>query len=261
MEERYKKFAEHKARNIIGYNAQIDQIEDVPGKDRPEKIPQIIVIVDELADLMMTAGTDVEDAIQKLAQKARAAGIHLIIATQRPSVNVITGVIKANIPSRIAFSVASGIDSRTILDETGAEKLLGKGDMLFHPYYISKPVRVQGAFVSDDEVTEVVNFLTQQKNVRGGEINTNIDLQANMPGSSLPGGDQDELFETAGRFIIDQEKASIGNLQRHLRIGFNRAARIMDQLYAAGVVSKDEGTKPRKVLMKAEEFEEYLQSR
>lgn len=261
MEERYKKFAEHKARNIIGYNAQIDQIEDVSGKDRPEKIPQIIVIVDELADLMMTAGTDVEDAIQKLAQKARAAGIHLIIATQRPSVNVITGVIKANIPSRIAFSVASGIDSRTILDETGAEKLLGKGDMLFHPYYISKPVRVQGAFVSDDEVTEVVNFLTQQKNVRGGEINTNIDLQANMPGSSLPGGDQDELFETAGRFIIEQEKASIGNLQRHLRIGFNRAARIMDQLYAAGVVSKDEGTKPRKVLMKAEEFEEYLQSR
>ena len=261
MEERYKKFAEHKARNIIGYNAQIDQIEDVPGKDRPEKIPQIIVIVDELADLMMTAGTDVEDAIQKLAQKARAAGIHLIIATQRPSVNVITGVIKANIPSRIAFSVASGIDSRTILDETGAEKLLGKGDMLFHPYYISKPVRVQGAFVSDDEVTEVVNFLTQQKNVIGGEINTNIDLQANMPGSSLPGGDQDELFETAGRFIIEQEKASIGNLQRHLRIGFNRAARIMDQLYAAGVVSKDEGTKPRKVLMKAEEFEEYLQSR
>ena len=261
MEERYKKFAEHKARNIIGYNAQIDQIEDVPGKDRPEKIPQIIVIVDELADLMMTAGTDVEDAIQKLAQKARAAGIHLIIATQRPSVNVITGVIKANIPSRIAFSVASGIDSRTILDETGAEKLLGKGDMLFHPYYISKPVRVQGAFVSDDEVTRVVNFLTQQKNVIGGEINTNIDLQANMPGSSLPGGDQDELFETAGRFIIEQEKASIGNLQRHLRIGFNRAARIMDQLYAAGVVSKDEGTKPRKVLMKAEEFEEYLQSR
>ena len=261
MEERYKKFAEHKARNIIGYNAQIDQIEDVPGKDRPEKIPQIIVIVDELADLMMTAGTDVEDAIQKLAQKARAAGIHLIIATQRPSVNVITGVIKANIPSRIAFSVASGIDSRTILDETGAEKLLGKGDMLFHPYYISKPVRVQGAFVSDDEVTEVVNFLTQQKNVIGGKINTNIDLQANMPGSSLPGGDQDELFETAGRLIIEQEKASIGNLQRHLRIGFNRAARIMDQLYAAGVVSKDEGTKPRKVLMKAEEFEEYLQSR
>ena len=170
-------------------------------------------------------------------------------------------MIKANIPSRIAFSVASGIDSRTILDETGAEKLLGKGDMLFHPYYISKPVRVQGAFVSDDEVTEVVNFLTQQKNVRGGEINTNIDLQANMPGGSLPGGDQDELFETAGRFIIEQEKASIGNLQRHLRIGFNRAARIMDQLYAAGVVSKDEGTKPRKVLMKAEEFEEYLQSR
>ena len=261
MEERYKSSLSIKQGISLDIMHRLIRSRMFQVKDRPEKIPQIIVIVDELADLMMTAGTDVEDAIQKLAQKARAAGIHLIIATQRPSVNVITGVIKANIPSRIAFSVASGIDSRTILDETGAEKLLGKGDMLFHPYYISKPVRVQGAFVSDDEVTEVVNFLTQQKNVRGGEINTNIDLQANMPGSSLPGGDQDELFETAGRFIIEQEKASIGNLQRHLRIGFNRAARIMDQLYAAGVVSKDEGTKPRKVLMKAEEFEEYLQSR
>ena len=131
--------------------------------------------------------------------------------------------------------------------------------MLFHPYYISKPVRVQGAFVSDDEVTRVVNFLTQQKNVIGGEINTNIDLQANMPGSSLPGGDQDELFETAGRFIIEQEKASIGNLQRHLRIGFNRAARIMDQLQEAGVVGPEEGTKPRKILLTMEEFQELIE--
>lgn len=261
MTDRYNKFAEYNVRDLKGYNAKVEQLADIEDENKPQKLPKIVIIVDELADLMMVAPGEVEDAICRLAQLARAAGIHLIIATQRPSVNVITGVIKANIPSRIAFSVASGIDSRTILDETGAEKLLGKGDMLFHPYYISKPVRVQGAFVSDDEVTEVVNFLTQQKNVRGGEINTNIDLQANMPGSSLPGGDQDELFETAGRFIIEQEKASIGNLQRHLRIGFNRAARIMDQLYAAGVVSKDEGTKPRKVLMKAEEFEEYLQSR
>ena len=261
MTDRYQKFAKYGVRDLKGFNAKVESIADIDDPKKPEKLPQIIIIVDELADLMMVAPGEVEDSICRLAQLARAAGLHLVIATQRPSVNVITGVIKANIPSRIAFSVASGIDSRTILDETGAEKLLGKGDMLFHPYYISKPVRVQGAFVSDDEVTEVVNFLTQQKNVRGGEINTNIDLQANMPGSSLPGGDQDELFETAGRFIIEQEKASIGNLQRHLRIGFNRAARIMDQLYAAGVVSKDEGTKPRKVLMKAEEFEEYLQSR
>ena len=262
MGERYKKFAEVNVRNLTGYNEKVEESikNGMEGEDF-KKLPQIVIIVDELADLMMVAPGEVEDAIVRLSQLARAAGIHLVIATQRPSVNVITGLIKANVPSRIAFSVSSGVDSRTIIDMNGAEKLLGKGDMLFHPYYISKPVRVQGAFVSDDEVTEVVNFLTQQKNVRGGEINTNIDLQANMPGSSLPGGDQDELFETAGRFIIEQEKASIGNLQRHLRIGFNRAARIMDQLYAAGVVSKDEGTKPRKVLMKAEEFEEYLQSR
>ena len=259
MEKRYKLFADYNVRDLKGFNEKIEQGQT--GEDIQKKLPQIVIIIDELADLMMVAPGEVEGAICRLAQLARAAGLHLILATQRPSVNVITGLIKANMPSRIAFSVSSGVDSRTILDMNGAEKLLGKGDMLFHPYYISKPVRVQGAFVSDDEVTEVVNFLTQQKNVRGGEINTNIDLQANMPGSSLPGGDQDELFETAGRFIIDQEKASIGNLQRHLRIGFNRAARIMDQLYAAGVVSKDEGTKPRKVLMKAEEFEEYLQSR
>lgn len=258
MEERYRKFAQYKARNIKGYNAAVDQIQDVPGKDRPEKIPQIIVIVDELADLIMTAAGDVEDAIQKLAQKARAAGIHLIIATQRPSVNVITGVIKANIPSRIAFSVASGVDSRTILDEVGAEKLLGKGDMLFHPYYVSKSMRVQGAFVSDEEVSEVVEFLVQQKNVIGGQINKNIDLQANMPGVKTPADEQDELFATAGSYLIETEKASIGNLQRQFRIGFNRAARIMDQLYAAGVVSKDEGTKPRKVLMTAEQFDAYL---
>ena len=259
MTDRYQKFAEANVRDLKGYNAKIDDLPD--GEDKPEKLPQIVIIVDELADLMMVAASDVEESICRLAQLARACGIHLIIATQRPSVNVITGLIKANMPSRIAFAVTSGIDSRTILDMNGAEKLLGKGDMLFDPQGVPKPLRVQGAFVSDDEVTEVVNFLTQQKNVRGGEINTNIDLQANMPGSSLPGGDQDELFETAGRFIIEQEKASSGNLQRHLRIGFNRAARIMDQLYAAGVVSKDEGTKPRKVLMKAEEFEEYLQSR
>ena len=267
MEERYKKFAEHKARNIIGYNAQIDQIEDVPGKDRPEKIPQIIVIVDELADLMMTAGTDVEDAIQKLAQKARAAGIHLIIATQRPSVNVITGVIKANIPSRIAFSVASGIDSRTILDETGAEKLLGKGDMLFHPYYISKPVRVQGAFVSDKEVQKVVDYLIDKNgnaNYDEEVVNHVNTSNIGMVSSNGPGADEsngrDAYFIDAGRLIIDKDKASIGMLQRVFKIGFNRAARIMDQLCEAGIVGGEEGTKPRKILMTPEEFEQYIQN-
>lgn len=259
MEERYKKFAEHKARNIIGYNAQIDQIEDVPGKDRPEKIPQIIVIVDELADLMMTAGTDVEDAIQKLAQKARAAGIHLIIATQRPSVNVITGVIKANIPSRIAFSVASGIDSRTILDETGAEKLLGKGDMLFYPAGFPKPQRVQGAFVSDEEVSRVVEFLTEQGMVAeySQEVVNKVASPSMDGGSS--GADRDELFAQAGAFIIEKDKASIGMLQRAFKIGFNRAARIMDQLAEAGVVGEEEGTKPRKILMSPEQFEEMME--
>lgn len=259
MEERYKKFSELKTRNIVGYNNAIEQLgDDIAEKDKPQKLPQIIVIVDELADLIMTAANEVEDAIQRLAQKARAAGIHLIIATQRPSVNVITGVIKANIPSRIAFSVSSGIDSRTIIDMNGAEKLLGKGDMLFYPYYVSKPMRVQGAFVSDEEVSDVVSFLQEQKNVIGGAIDNSIDLQTAAIGSKLVNDDNDELFETAGYFIIEQDKASIGNLQRHLRIGFNRAARIMDQLYAAGVVSKDEGTKPRKVLMTKEQFEEYI---
>lgn len=262
MEERYKKFAEHKARNIIGYNAQIDQIEDVPGKDRPEKIPQIIVIVDELADLMMTAGTDVEDAIQKLAQKARAAGIHLIIATQRPSVNVITGLIKANMPSRIAFSVSSGVDSRTILDMNGAEKLLGKGDMLYYPQGYQKPVRLQGAFVSDKEVGKVVEFLTdnhQTDQVYDSKITDMMNASQSSTSGSGSGQDLDAYFVDAGKFIIDKDKASIGMLQRMFKIGFNRAARIMDQLCEAGVVGPEEGTKPRKVLMSMEEFDTYIE--
>ena len=222
------------------------------------KLPQIVIIVDELADLMMVAPGEVEDAICRLAQLARAAGIHLIIATQRPSVNVITGLIKANMPSRIAFSVSSGVDSRTILDMNGAEKLLGKGDMLFYPQGYQKPARLQGAFVSDDEVSAVVEFLADKN--PGVQYDQQIEQQVNSPVTAVgtAADDRDVHFEEAGRFIIEKEKASIGMLQRMFKIGFNRAARIMDQLCDAGVVGPEEGTKPRKVLMSMEEFENYL---
>ena len=203
---------------------------------------------------------EVEDAICRLAQLARAAGIHLIIATQRPSVNVITGLIKANMPSRIAFSVSSGVDSRTILDMNGAEKLLGKGDMLFYPQGYQKPARLQGAFVSDEEVSQVVEFLADKN--PGVQYDQQIEQQVNSPGAATGGAgeDRDVHFEEAGKFIIEKEKASIGMLQRMFKIGFNRAARIMDQLCDAGVVGPEEGTKPRKVLMTMEEFQNYLEN-
>ena len=227
-------------------------------------MPSLVIIVDEFADLMMVASKEVEDAVCRLAQLARAAGIHLVLATQRPSVNVITGVIKANIPSRIAFSVSSAIDSRTILDKGGAEKLLGKGDMLFFPSGESEPVRVQGAFVSDDEVSRVVEFLKEHSD--GTQINEDIsrDMESEVLYASIPiPGAEDEdsldsLFEDAGRFVIEREKASIGMLQRNFRIGFNRAGRIIDQLSEAGVVGPDIGTKPRKVLITMQEFDELL---
>ena len=206
---------------------------------------------------MMVAPGEVEDAICRLAQLARAAGIHLVIATQRPSVNVITGLIKANVPSRIAFAVSSGVDSRTIIDMNGAEKLLGKGDMLFYPSGFPKPQRVQGAFVSDEEVQKVVDFLTEQ----GMSADYSPEVVSRItaaPSAQAAGGDsgRDEYFVQAGRFILEKEKASIGMLQRMFKIGFNRAARIMDQLADAGVVGEEEGTKPRKVLMTMDEFEE-----
>ena len=217
---------------------------------------------------MMVSPGEVEDAICRLAQLARAAGIHLIIATQRPSVNVITGLIKANMPSRIAFAVSSGVDSRTILDMNGAEKLLGKGDMLFSPYGIPKPLRVQGAFVSDAEVGAVVEFLSSQKaeNQEDSQIiaeqmqqmQNSIESAVSADSSSAGGNDRDVLFIEAGKFIIEKDKASIGMLQRWFKIGFNRAARIMDQLADAGVVGEEEGTKPRKVLMSLEQFEQYI---
>ncbi len=264
MTNRYKLFAEYNVRNIQGYNEKIKEIEHIEDENKPQKMPQIVIIVDELADLMMVASGEVEDAICRLAQLARAAGIHLIIATQRPSVNVITGLIKANMPSRIAFAVSSGVDSRTILDMNGAEKLLGKGDMLFYPYGYPKPVRMQGAFVSDEEVSAVVEFLKENNSsaAYSNEIEQQINtVQAPMQETENPSGgpERDALFTEAGRFIIEKDKASIGMLQRWFKVGFNRAARIMDQLAEAGVVGEEAGTKPREILMTMEEFERYLE--
>ena len=259
MTDRYQKFAKYGVRDLKGFNAKVESIADIDDPKKPEKLPQIIIIVDELADLMMVAPGEVEDSICRLAQLARAAGIHLVIATQRPSVNVITGVIKANIPSRIAFSVSSGVDSRTIIDMNGAEKLLGKGDMLFYPAGFPKPQRVQGAFVSDTEVQQVVDFLTEQG--LSAQYSPEVENSMNSAPSaqaSGPSNSRDEYFEQAGRFIIEKEKASIGMLQRMFKIGFNRAARIMDQLAEAGVVGEEEGTKPRKVLMTMEEFDQII---
>ncbi len=261
MTDRYQKFADYQVRDLKGYNQKVEAIGDVQDETKPKKLPQIVIIVDELADLMMVAPGDVEDAICRLAQLARAAGIHLIIATQRPSVDVITGLIKANMPSRIAFSVSSGIDSRTILDMVGAEKLLGNGDMLFYPQGYQKPLRVQGPFVSDSEVEEVVDFLKKQSAVvYNTEIEEKMNTVSISSGSSGGGGgnERDAYFAEAGKFVIEKEKGSIGMLQRMFKIGFNRAARIMDQLEEAGVVGPEEGTKPRKILMSLTEFEEYI---
>ena len=259
MDERYKKFAEYQVRDLKGYNQKVEAIQDIEDETKPKKLPQIVIIVDELADLMMVAPGDVEDAICRLAQLARAAGIHLIIATQRPSVDVITGLIKANMPSRIAFAVSSGVDSRTILDMNGAEKLLGNGDMLFYPQGYPKPVRVQGPFVSDPEVEAVVDFLKKQSTaVYSTEIEEKVSSAASSGGSAGGGSERDEYFVDAGKFVIEKDKGSIGMLQRWFKIGFNRAARIMDQLEEAGVVGPEEGTKPRRILMSMEQFEEYV---
>lgn len=261
MNDRYKKFAAAGVRDIKGFNEKVARQAENGAVPKYMKMPQIVIIVDELADLMMVAPGEVEDAICRLAQMARAAGLHLIIATQRPSVNVITGLIKANIPSRIAFSVTSVIDSRTIIDGGGAEKLLGKGDMLFYPSGYPKPVRVQGAFVSDKEVSDVVEYLSQYSAGYDDEIDSQIESSSvteTEEATTKTAPDKDEYFVDAGRFIIEKDKASIGMLQRVYKIGFNRAARIMDQLYEAGVVSGEDSTKPRKVLMTFDQFNEYV---
>lgn len=265
MTDRYQKFANASVRDLKGYNAKIESLPTIEGDPKPEKLPQIVIIVDELADLMMVSPGEVEESICRLAQLARACGIHLIIATQRPSVNVITGLIKANMPSRIAFAVTSGVDSRTILDMNGAEKLLGKGDMLFSPQGIPKPVRVQGAFVSDEEVSAVVGFIKEQN----GQVTYSAEMEeklSNMESANTTvaidsgadvGDGRDVYFADAARLLMEKEKGSIGMLQRYFKIGFNRAARIMDQLEEAGIVGPEEGTKPRRVLMSPEQFEQY----
>ena len=269
MTKRYQLFAQYNVRDLKGFNEKVEAAEKArhsEDEDIPKKMPQIVIIVDELADLMMVAPGEVEEAICRLAQLARAAGIHLVLATQRPSVNVITGLIKANMPSRIAFSVSSGVDSRTIIDMNGAEKLLGKGDMLFYPSGYQKPARVQGAFVSDKEVQNVVEYLKKQNGeaAYNEEVVTHVNSNAAgvSAGGALSGAaegeDRDVYFVEAGKLIIEKEKASIGMLQRAFKIGFNRAARIMDQLCEAGVVGAEEGTKPRKVLMSMEEFEQFI---
>ncbi|MCI7657254.1 FtsK/SpoIIIE family DNA translocase [Anaerotignum sp.] len=252
MLERYNDFAACGVRDIKGFNAMKEE------KGESEaKMPQIVIIIDELADLMMAAPGEVEDSICRLAQMARAAGMHLIIATQRPSVDVITGVIKANIPSRLAFAVSSGIDSRTILDMVGAEKLLGKGDMLFYPSGQSKPSRIQGAFVTDKEVEQIVDFL--RKSSRPGYTQEMVDqITAVAKTAGGPSEETDEFFEQAVDLILEKEKASVSMLQRQFRIGYNRAARLMDELERRGLVGPEEGSKPRKVLITRAQWEEML---
>ena len=267
MMKRYQLFAEYNVRDLTGFNEKVLELKGE--ENAPKKMPQIVIIVDELADLMMVAPKDVEGAICRLAQLARAAGLHLILATQRPSVNVITGLIKANMPSRVAFAVSSGVDSRTIIDMNGAEKLLGKGDMLFYPTGYPKPVRVQGSFVSDQEVQKVVDYLIQNYGdaTYSDELEEHmnadlgVDSGAALVTTSEESDNRDIYFTDAGRLIIEKEKASIGMLQRMFKIGFNRAARIMDQLAEAGVVGPEEGTKPRKVLISKEEFEQFIQEK
>ncbi len=269
MDDRYQRFADSGVNNLASYNRVIEEkyYEDGNEGECPDRLPQILIIVDELNDLMMTANSkEVEASICRLTQLARACGIHVVLATQRPSVNVITGTIKANIPSRIAFSVSSLVDSRTIIDQAGAEKLLGKGDMLFYPQGYPKPVRLQGAYVSDREVAEVVTFVKSKvKEIKYNEaLGKHIENAGNVQSDNASGDatgaddDRDELYTDCGRYIIETQKASIGNLQRKFKIGFNRAARIMDNLSEDEVVGPDEGTKSRKILMTMSQFNDFV---
>lgn len=247
MERRYKLFAAGSVRNITEYNQKVEENNQDKSNPVMEKLPYIVVIVDELSDLMMVAGHDVEDAIVRLAQMARAAGIHMILATQRPSVDVITGLIKANVPSRISFAVSSGVDSRTILDQVGAEKLLGRGDMLFLPIGAAKPERVQGAYISVDEVEKVVDWVKDQQ-----EADYNEDMIPSQQDNTSEGDSdepEDEFYEQAVDLVRKQQSASVSMLQRRFRIGYNRAARIVDEMEAKGIVGPSEGSKPRQVLI------------
>lgn len=247
MENRYELFAKVGVRNIAGFNAKVEEFNS-QSEYKQIPLPFIVVIVDELADLMMVASKEVEDAIIRLGQKARAAGIHMILATQRPSVDVISGLIKANVPSRVAFAVSSGTDSRTILDENGAEKLLGRGDMLFKPIDENHPVRLQGSFISDDDVERIVNFIKTQADADYDESFDPGEVSENEGEFSDGDAGGDPLFEEAKSLVIETQKASASMIQRRLSVGFNRATRLMEELEMAGVIGPAEGTKPRKVL-------------
>jgi S-DNA-T family DNA segregation ATPase FtsK/SpoIIIE len=247
MVKRYQLFADNGVKDIKSYNVKVKEKND----DSMEKMSQIVVIIDELADLMMVAANQVEDAICRLAQMARAAGIHLIVATQRPSVDVITGVIKANIPSRIAFAVSSQVDSRTILDMSGAEKLLGKGDMLYYPVGESKPKRIQGAFVSDKEIEAVVDFIKSQST----EIDYNEEILNDVEVKGM-GNEVDEYMKEAIELVVASEQASVSMIQRKFKVGYNRAARMIDEMEERNIVGPSKGSKARDVLISIDELKE-----
>lgn len=253
MERRYELFAKFGVRNLKGYNQLVRDNNDQEKATEQPALPLILVIVDELADLMMTVSHDVEDAIVRIAQMGRAAGIHMILATQRPSVDVITGLIKANVPSRIAFAVSSGIDSRTIIDTNGAEKLLGRGDMLFEPIDQNKPVRVQGAFISDQDVEAVVDFIKKE---RPAEYDQKMVVTDNEIAQEEKAENEDELFPEALKFVVDQQKASTSLIQRRFRIGYNRAARIIDDMEQRGYIGPANGSKPREVFKQKDQAED-----
>ena len=263
MERRYAVFSDSRTKNIEGYNAYVEK-ENTKIKD-PEaklaKMPYIVIIIDELADLMMVAAKEVEDSILRITQKARAAGMHLIVATQRPSTEVITGLIKANIPSRIAFSVGSGIDSRTILDQTGAEQLLGKGDMLFLPIGMNSSLRIQGSFITDDEIKKIIDYAVSQQQAQYDDSMMKLEDESNnveSQGKSSESGDDydDPLYNEIVEFVIETQKASASLLQRRFKLGYNRAARIIDLLEERGIIGPQNGSKPREVLVKLEGQEE-----
>ena len=271
MENRYQTFSDSKTKNIEGYNDYVDKWnKEHKGEEyQKRKMPYVVIIIDELADLMMVAAKEVEDSILRITQKARAAGIHLIVATQRPSTEVITGLIKANIPSRISFAVGSGIDSRTILDQTGAEKLLGKGDMLFLPIGVNSPTRIQGSFITDDEIKKIIDFTVEQQKAQYDDSLMNldaVDTSSNSSGLADMSGTTDEddpLYNDIVQFVIETQKASASLIQRKFKLGYNRAARIVDLLEERGIIGPQNGSKPREVLVQLdsvgneEEVEEY----
>ena len=258
MENRYQMFGATKTKNIESYNSYIDSWNKTHPADLKERLPYIVIIIDELSDLMMVAAKEVEASILRITQKARAAGMHLIVATQRPSTEVITGLIKANIPSRIAFAVGSGVDSRTILDQVGAEKLLGKGDMLFLPIGANSPTRIQGSFITDDEIKKIIDFVSNESEANYNEDFMNLDSNSSSSTSGETGvsdDDVDSLYNEVVSFVVTSGKASASLIQRKFSIGYNRAARIMDQLEGHGIIGPQNGSKPREILVKLEDTE------